>query len=146
MLIGQFRIKVGEKGRIAFPKRFRDELGDKLIATYGFEGSLIVVSEKNWRSLLEGSENKPFLLSETRDIKRFLLGGATLAELDRQGRFILPDYLREYSNLRDEVVFVGQENYVEVWSNTNWKEYEDANKKKIAEVAEKLVGRLDESK
>ncbi len=146
MLIGQFKVKVGEKARIAFPKRFREELGDKLVVTYGFEGSLIVVSEKNWRSLLTGTEGKPFLLSETRDIRRFLLGGATLAELDRQGRFVLPEYLRDYSRVGEEVVFVGQETYVEVWNLEAWRKYEEENRKNIAEVAEKLIEKLDDSK
>ena len=73
MLIGQYEGKVDVKGRTAFPKKFREILGDKLIVTQGYENSLIVVSEENWKALLEGTEGKPFIQSETRETQRFLL-------------------------------------------------------------------------
>src|SRR3989304_1760094 len=123
MLIGQFQVKVGEKGRLAFPKRFREILGDRLIITYGFENSLIVVSESNWKALLEGTEDKPFIQSGARKTQRFLLGSAAMVDLDSQGRFILPEYLRGYATLQEEVVFVGLNKYVEIWENKKWQEY-----------------------
>lgn len=143
MLIGQFDSKVGDKSRIAFPKRFREVLGDKLIVTYGFESSLIVVSEKNWISLLSGTEDKPFLLSGARDTQRFLLGGASLVELDSQGRFVLPEYLRKFSDISSEVVFVGLHRYVEIWDSKRWEEYQKNMQKNISQVAEKLIGKIE---
>lgn len=146
MLLGQFAVKVGEKGRIAFPKKFREVLGDQLIVTYGFENSLIVVSLKNWKSLLEGTEDKPFLLSGARDTQRFLLGGATEVWLDNQGRFVLPQYLREFAKVSEEVVFVGLHRYIEVWDKKRWIEYQDKTHKNIERVAEELVGKIDKPK
>lgn len=142
MLIGQFSSKVGEKFRVAFPKRFREVLGDKLIVTYGFESSLIVVSETNWKSLLSGTEDKPFLLSGARDTQRFLLGGASIVELDSQGRFILPEYLRQFGGIGDEVVFVGLYRYVEAWDRKKWIAYQEKMQKNISEVAEKLIEKI----
>src|SRR3990167_10447743 len=107
MLIGQYEGKIGAKGRIAFPKKFRTILGDKLIVTLGYENSLIIVSEENWKALLEGTEGRPFIHSETRETQRFLLGGATNVELDSKGRFILPGYLREFAQIKDEAIFLG---------------------------------------
>src|SRR3990172_9991153 len=124
MLIGQHRSKVGAKGRAAFPKKFREELGSKLVITQGYEGSLIVVSEEGWKALLEGTEDKPFIIGSARDTQRFLLGGATLVELDEQGRFILPDYLREYGEIGEEVIFLGLYRYVEIWDSKRWVEYQ----------------------
>jgi len=146
MLLGQFDAKVGEKGRLAFPKRFRNELGDKIIVTYGFENSLMIVSEKNWKSLLEGTEDKPFLLSSARDTQRFLLGGATVVELDSQGRFVLPEYLREFAGVSDEVVFIGLYKYVEVWDKKKWNEQRIKIQKNITEVAESLIDKIDGNK
>lgn len=144
MLIGQYDVKVGEKNRIAFPKRFREVLGDKLIITYGFESSLIVVSEKNWKSLLEGTEDKPFLLSGARDTQRFLLGGASLIELDDQGRFVIPDYLKDFGKIEREVVFVGLYRYVEMWDLTRWDKYQEDMHKNISIVAEKLTEKIND--
>ncbi len=138
MLIGQYWGKVGEKFRIAFPKKFRDILGDKVIITQGFEGSLIVVSEEGWKALLEGTEGKPFTTSSARETQRFLLGGASFVEFDDKGRFILPEYLRKYAGLADEVVFLGISRYVEIWDRKRWVEYEKDLSKNIGAIAEKL--------
>ncbi|MEK7060950.1 MAG: cell division/cell wall cluster transcriptional repressor MraZ [Patescibacteria group bacterium] len=139
MLIGQFEGKVGAKGRTAFPKKFREELGDKLIITFGYENSLIVVSEENWRSLLEGTEGKPFIQSETRETQRFLLGGAVSVELDSKGRFILPSFLREFAGIKAEIVFLGLSRYVEVWDKTRWLEYRKNLENNIERISQKLV-------
>ena len=77
MLIGQYDGKIGEKHQVALPKKFREELGDKLIITKGFENCLIVVSEENWKTLLEGTEGRPFIDKDARELQRFLLGNAT---------------------------------------------------------------------
>jgi MraZ protein len=143
MLLGQFNSKLGEKGRVAFPKRFRETMGDTIIITYGFENSLMVVSEANWRSLLEGTEDKPFLLSSARDTQRFLLGGATVVELDAQGRFVVPEYLREFAEIKEELVFIGISRYVEIWDKKKWEKQREKIKDNISEVAEKLIEKIE---
>src|SRR3972149_2245934 len=137
MLIGQYEGKIGAKGRIAFPKKFRTILGDRLIVTLGYENSLIVVSEENWKSLLEGTEGKPFIQSETRETQRFLLGGASNVELDSKGRFILPSYLRGFAEIENEVVFLGLSRYVEIWDKTRWLEYRENLEKNIDRISQK---------
>lgn len=139
MLLGQFEGKVGEKSRTAFPKRFRDILGDKLIITQGFEKSLIVVSQEGWKALLEGTEGKPFTTNIARDTQRFLLGRAMFAELDEKGRFILPEYLKEYANISSDIIFLGLSRYVEIWDKKHWEEYHSELSKNISTIAEKLT-------
>src|SRR5579872_4233940 len=107
MIIGRFEGKVDEKSRVAFPRKFREVFGSKLIITQGFEHSLIVVSQKSWQSLLEGTQGKPFTLLPARQTQRFLLGNAASVELDEKGRFILPDYLRDFATIQTEIVFIG---------------------------------------
>lgn len=139
MLIGQFEGKIDKKGRSAFPKKFREILGDKLIVTLGYENSLIIVSEENWKQLLEGTEGKPFIQSETRETQRFLLGGATSLELDSKGRFIVPAYLREFAKIENEIVFLGLSRYVEVWDKKRWEEYRGELEKNIDRISQRLV-------
>ena len=144
MLIGQYEGKIDNKGRTAFPKKFREILGDKLIVTLGYENSLIVVSEENWKALLEGTEGRPFIQSETRETQRFLLGGAVNIELDGKGRFILPGYLREFGKIKDNVVFVGLSRYVEIWDKDKYETSIDESADDFAELAEEVMGNLND--
>lgn len=139
MLIGQYDGKIDAKGRSALPKKFRQILGDKLIITFGYENSLIIVSEENWKALLEGTEGRPFIEKITRQTQRFLLGGASNVELDSKGRFILPGYLREFAKIKNNVVFLGLSRYVELWDKDKWILYQKNLEKNIEIISQRLV-------
>lgn len=138
MLIGQYVGKVGEKYQVALPKKFREKLGDKLIITKGFENCLIIVSEENWKTLLEGTEGKPFTNKNTRELQRFLLGNATYVELDAKGRFLLQQFLREFAYIKEEVIFAGIERFVEIWDKEQWDKHQENLSKNISNIAERL--------
>ena len=138
MLIGQAGSKIDEKNRIAFPKKFRAELGEKLIVTQGFESSLIVVSTKSWKALLEGTAGQPFTNKETRETQRFLLGNAVEVELDEKGRFILPEHLKTYAQISSEVICLGISRYVEIWDKNKWDEHNQELIKNIEPITKKL--------
>lgn len=137
MLLGQFEGKLNGT-RIGFPKKFRDLLGNKLIITQGFEKSLIVVSESGWQALLEGTKNQPFTQTDARETQRFLLGGAAFIELDDKGRFILPEYLKRYAQLIEDVIFLGMSRYVEIWDKKRWDEYNLKLTDNISSIAQRL--------
>jgi len=138
MLLGRYDGKISERFQIAVPSKFRQDLGDKLIITKGLENYLIVVSEEKWKTLLEGTENEPFTKKPARDMQRFLLGNAHYVELDDKGRCVLPEHLREYAGLTDEVVYAGIERFVEVWDKQVWEETQNILSKNIESIAEKL--------
>ena len=146
MVLGQYEGSVGEKGRVNFPKKFREVLGDSLIITHGYEKSLIIVSQKGWKALLEGTEGKPFIQAEARETQRFLLGGATSIELDSKGRFIMPLYLRSFAEIKNEVVFLGLSRYVELWDKNRWREYSKNLEKNIDVIAKRLTEGTEEKK
>lgn len=139
MLIGQYEVKIDEKDRIAFPKKFREIMGNKIIATLGFESSLIVVSQAQWESLLEGTRGRPFIEYETRETQRFLLGGASQLELDSKGRFIIPEYLRTFAGIKNEVIFLGLSRYIEIWDKKHWQTYQRRLEKNIEGISARLV-------
>ena len=139
MLLGQYEVRVDEKGRCAFPKKFREVLGDELIVTQGYESSLIIVSQKEWDALLEGTRGRPFIEYETRETQRFLLGGASQIALDSKGRFVLPNYLRTFAGIENEVIFLGLSRYVEVWDKKRWTEYQKELSKNIEKISERLI-------
>lgn len=139
MLIGQYEGKLGEKHQAALPKKFREDLGEKLIITKGFEHCLIVISEEKWKTLLEGTEGKPFTNKNARELQRFLLGNASYVELDAKGRFVLPEYLRSFAKLQEDVTYVGIQKFVEIWDKKSWDEHQNELAKNIESVAEKLA-------
>lgn len=139
MLLGQVNNKLDDKNRLSFPFKFRKELGDKLIITQNMEGSLLVVGVKRFEMLLSGTENKPFILKEVREVQRFLFGAAVEVLLDEKGRFILPEHLKIYSGIESEAVFVGVYNRVEIWNKERWEEYNRSHlEKNISEIIQKL--------
>ena len=120
MLLGEITYKVGQKHRLALPKKFRTILGDALILTRGYEGCLLLASVSLWEPLLKTVIERPFIDAGARATTRFLLGGASEVQTDGQGRFIVPASLYEYAGFVDEVVFVGLERWVEIWQKERW--------------------------
>ncbi len=141
MLIGRIDSKIDDKNRISFPKKFREELGDNLIVTRGFESSLIVISQKQFDLLLEGTKGKPIINKEAREIERFLLGNAVEVKLDEKGRFILPEYLKRFANLKESVTQLGIMRYVQIWDTKTWEEHN----KKLEEEIEPLTKKLSKN-
>ena len=138
MLIGEYKNKVGDKNRVAVPRKFREELGDNLIVTRGYESSLIMVDTRLWKNLIKEFGDRAFAMSKVRDTRRFLIGGADEIELDKQGRFVLAENLLEHAEIKDEVVFVGLEDWVEIWDLERWKAKGEELKTEAAGIAETL--------
>ncbi len=138
MVIGQYQNKVSIAGRVALPKKFRTQLGANFIVTQGYEESLLMVPFENWDNLVSSTVNKPFLVGQARDTVRFLLGSASQVDLDEQGRFIVPQYLRDYAKIRDEIVFLGLGSYIEMWDSAKWIQYKTSLNDRIEDIAEKL--------
>ncbi len=139
MLLSQYESKISEKFQIAVPKRFREELGDKIIITKGLGKRLMMVSEKKWETLLEGTEGSPFIQKDASDMQRFVLANAEYVELDSKGRCVLPEYLRTYAQIQSEIVFAGMGRYVEVWNKENWNEEQEYLGQNIEKIAERLA-------
>ncbi|HRN96523.1 MAG TPA: division/cell wall cluster transcriptional repressor MraZ, partial [Candidatus Levybacteria bacterium] len=98
------------------------------------------------RTLLEGTEGRPYIEKNVRNLQRFLLGNATEIQLDTKGRFIVPDYLRQYAGIEKNIVFVGVGRFAEIWDKKMWYDHETemTTDGTIAKIAEKLTGEGDE--
>jgi MraZ protein len=139
MLLGEFEARIDTKGRVAFPSKFRKTVGDQLIITKGYEQTLIIVSVSQWQTLLEGTEGKPLIQAETREVQRFLLGGASDVVLDGKGRLLLPAYLRKFAKVEEQIIFLGLSRYIEVWAKDRWEEHKNVLEDNIGRISEKLV-------
>lgn len=120
MFMGQYEHMVDDKGRLALPARFRDRLAQGLVVTRGLERCLLVYTAADWSVLAERIATLPLTQSDARAFTRFLFSGAMDAQLDRQGRVVIPGYLREYAGIREDVVIAGANTRLEIWDREAW--------------------------
>ena len=147
MFLGSFTVKVREKNRIAFPAKFREQTGDTLFITNWFEKSLLILSKKDWEKIIEDIlEEGSFLVSEVRDLERFIFGGTFEVELDKEGRFVLPPALKEHIGLQKEAIFIGGAWYISLWDLTHYESYREINNLQIKDRATSVYKRIKELK
>ncbi len=141
MLIGEYESKIGEKKRIAIPQKFRKELGGNLILTRGYEGTLVLVNKKMWEEIAKEVINGSFINKDIRDTTRFLVGSATEIQPDQQGRIVIPKSLYEYAEFKQQAIFVGLYNWIEIWDKNKWTQrlkYLDKNSDEIAKAIQEM--------
>ena len=120
MFMGEYNHTLDAKGRLIIPSRLRENLGDSFVVTKGMDGCLFVFPDNEWKEFEEKLKNLPMVNKEARQFTRFFLAGAMLAEIDKSGRILLPQTLREYAQIDHETVLVGVGNRVEIWSKERW--------------------------
>ncbi len=121
MFMGEYNHTIDEKGRIIVPSRFREDLGDSFVVTQGLDGCLFVYSNEEWENFVKGLRNLPGN-SEGRKLQRYFMAGAITCEVDKQGRILIPQKLRDQAALKKEVVFVGVLSKIEIWSKERYEE------------------------
>lgn len=137
MFMGEYSHTIDAKGRLIVPSKFREGLGDSFVVTKGFDGCLYAYDMEEWTKLEEKMKNLPMSHKDIRKISRFFLAGATLAEVDKQGRILLPAVLREFAQITKDVVLLGVGNRIEIWSKENWEREENFDD--MDEVAERMA-------
>jgi len=140
MLIGQYEHTIDIKKRLALPAKFRGELGDKIIITRGIEGCLAVYTEVEWKIMSDKLGALTISQAEARSFTRMILAGAMEVSLDKLGRILVPDYLKEYAGLKKDVVICGLSNRLEIWDAEKWETYKKAAEKGVDEIVSKLGG------
>jgi MraZ protein len=140
MLIGQYEHTIDIKKRLALPAKFRGELGDKVIITRGIEGCLAVYTEKEWKIMSDKLGGLTISQAEARSFTRMILAGAMEVSLDKLGRILVPDYLKQYADLKKNVVICGLSNRLEIWDSAKWETYKKKAEKGVDEIVSKLGG------
>jgi len=140
MFIGEYNHNLDEKGRLAIPVKFRDELKGGAVVTKGLDGCLFLYPMNEWKTLAEKLSQLPISQANTRAFARLMLAGAMDVSLDKQGRIMIPDYLRKYINLGKKVIINGLYNRLEIWDEDGWEEYKKKTETDSGEIAEQLGG------
>lgn len=136
MLMGEYAHAVDAKGRIILPAKFREELGESFVLTKGLDRCLFAYGCAEWKSLEDKLKQLPLAKPEARAFVRFFFAGATQAECDKQGRFLIPANLRAYAALEKDAVLIGVSNRVEVWSSAAWASYNEEIGPSVEKFAE----------
>lgn len=138
MFIGEYHHSIDQKGRLAVPAKFRSAFKKGLVVTRGLDNCLFVYTIDEWKKLAEKLASLPISQANTRAFARLMLAGAMDVELDKQGRVMLPEYLRSYAKLEKATVVTGLFNRLEIWSESSWEKYKRGTEKQSTSIAEAL--------
>jgi MraZ protein len=144
MITGEFRCSLDEKSRLLIPARIRAEVaGFVVILTRGVENCLWLFPPEEWKTFSENLIGSTSLFQEkARLIQRRMIAPAQETEIDKAGRIVIPQTLREYAALQKECLILGLKKYIEIWSETAYQSYLEENEAKFKEAAEELGGRI----
>ncbi|MCL5093906.1 MAG: division/cell wall cluster transcriptional repressor MraZ [Patescibacteria group bacterium] len=138
MFIGEYRHNLDEKGRIAVPVKFRENLKAGAVVTKGLDSCLFLYPKEEWQDVAGKLSNLPISQSGARAFARLMLAGAYEVDIDKQGRIVIPQTLREFAGIKGTTVVAGLYNRIEVWESKKWEEYQKTTEKESNEIAEKL--------
>ena len=143
MFYGEYEHTLDNKGRVIIPAKFRELLKEnyveKFYITRGLDQCLFVFTEEGWKSQEKKFREMPFTKGEARQFNRLYFSGACDVVCDKQGRILIPDYLKKYASIDEDVVIIGVSDRIEIWSKTKWNQFYESNHGNFETLAEKLI-------
>lgn len=143
MFYGEYLHSIDRKGRLILPAKFRQvcqtNFIDKFFVTRGLDKCLFMFSEEEWRSQESKFKAISFTKQEGRTFNRLYFSGAVEVITDKQGRILLPPYLKDFAQIKREVVIVGVSNRIEIWAKDKWQDFYGSSWQSFEEIAEKLM-------
>lgn len=122
MFLGEYQHSIDEKSRLTIPAKFRDELAKGCVVTRGFEKNLNIYTSEDFANLIKKAQTMSPTDPEARALQRLIFSGASEAQPDRNGRILIPPFLRTYAEMDSEVYVVGVGQYIEIWSRQGWED------------------------
>ncbi|MDD3296231.1 MAG: division/cell wall cluster transcriptional repressor MraZ [Candidatus Omnitrophica bacterium] len=142
MWYGEYTHTIDSKDRFILPAKFREKIkkfkSKKFFITRGLDGCLFLFSEEAWQKLEEKLKALSFTKQQSRSFNRLYFSGASEVEIDSQGRVSVPEYLKEFGQIKREIVIAGIADRIEIWDKNRWDKFYNENKKKFESMAENL--------
>jgi len=138
MLIGEYSHTLDAKKRLSLPVKFRKELGREVVMTHGLDRCIFVYTKKEWAKISEELSKLGVGQADKRGFNRFILGGAVETPIDSLGRILVPDFLKDFASLKQNLAVIGVHNRIEIWDDKRWQTY----KAEVSKEADKLAERL----
>ena len=138
MFIGEYHHNIDDKGRLIMPSKFRDDLGESFVVTRGIDSCLYVYKESTWLEFTNKMNALPFTKKDVRSFQRFLLSGASITTLDKQGRLSISSPLLSYADINKECAIIGVNDHIEIWDKDNFDKFLNDNMSNISDIAENI--------
>lgn len=146
MFYGEYSHSIDNKGRLILPSKLREiakgNFVEKFYITRGLDKCLFMFSEEEWKSVEQKFRGMPFTKQDSRKFNRLYFSGAVEIIPDKQGRILLPTYLKDFAQIKRDVVIIGVSNRIEIWAKDLWHEFYSSNLESFEETAEKLIENL----
>ena len=139
MFYGEHEHTIDEKGRLTLPAKFRNALAGGVVLARGIERNIDVFPRESWDATVGRIADLDSLTREAREMKRYMFAGAAVAELDRQGRVLVPPHLAGHAGLGKDVVVTGVHDHIEIWDRAAWAAHLSAIEGSAGDVAERLA-------
>jgi MraZ protein len=139
MLLGEHDHSLDDKNRLTLPAKFREDLGDGVVVTRGMDGCLYAYAAEHWQRLAERIQALDPLSRESRVMQRHFFSAAVRADLDKQGRMVLPTGLLEDVGIQREVTIAGVYDHLEIWDRAKWRVQRHEIEGSAEDVAERLA-------
>lgn len=143
MFYGEYLHTIDRKGRLILPAKFRESAKSNFIEKFfinrGLDGCLFMFSEDEWRAQEQKFKSLSITKQQARTFNRLYFSGAVEVAADKQGRILIPQFLKDYAGIKREVMIVGVSNRIEIWSKDKWKEFYGNNQPVFEDIAEQLM-------
>ena len=149
MFYGEFEHSIDRKGRLIIPSKFREVFKENYVerffVTRGLDTCLFVFAEDEWKKQESRFRSLPFTSAEARNFNRLYFSGACEVTCDRQGRILVPPYLKEFARIKNDVMVVGVSSRMEIWSKELWREFYSSTKDSFEKIAENIFNQNGET-
>ena len=143
MFYGEYEHAIDRKGRVIIPAKFRQVFQanhiETLFLTRGLDGCLFLFTESEWRSAETRFKHVPFTKSEGRKFNRLFFSGASEVGVDGLGRILIPKHLKEFAQIKEDMIIIGVSNRIELWAKEKWREFYETSRQGFEDVAERVL-------
>ena len=143
MFYGEYEHSLDKKGRLIMPSKFREAAKtnyvEKFFMTRGLDNCLFMIPEDEWKTQEAKFKSISFTKSQSRKFNRLYFSGAQEVVFDRQGRVLIPRYLKDFAGIKRDVMIIGVSNRIEIWDSEKWKEFYNSEKGSFEKIAEDLL-------
>lgn len=143
MFYGEYAHSLDKKGRLILPSKFRESAKanyvEKFFLTRGLDSCLFMFTEEEWKAQETKFKSMSFTKAQSRKFNRLYFSGAVEIVFDKQGRMLIPKYLKDFAGIRREVMIIGVSNRIEVWDSDKWREFYNGEKGSFEKISEDLL-------
>ena len=143
MFYGEHEHSLDKKGRLILPSKFREAAKanyvEKFFITRGLDSCLFIIPEEEWKIQETKFKSIPFTKSQSRKFNRLYFSGAQEIAFDKQGRVLIPKYLKDFAGIKRDIMIIGVSNRIEIWDLEKWKEFYNSERGSFEKIAEDLL-------